>query len=98
MAAADASQSEIDRKLARLKQVQQSEQARRQQADLIQKEHKKQEQWNQVLENHEKQVIAANKPPTPPPKTVVPAKPKILQPVCILPMRGCVVKTTSRMC
>lgn len=80
MAAATESESETARKLARLRATQQSESIRMKEAELVEKEREKHEQWNKVLENHEKQVKAVTEPPKRAP-VLAPPKPKILQPV-----------------
>jgi len=81
MATATQSQSEAAQKLARLQANQQSEALRRKQSELADKERAKQEQWNKVLENHNKQVNQAVQAASPVKSTPAPAKPKILQPV-----------------
>jgi protein SPT2 len=78
MQTANESQSEAARRLARLRAAQESESARQKELDLAAKEREKQERWNKVLENHEKQL----KPEVQPKKAVAaPPKPKVLQPV-----------------
>jgi len=81
MAAADQNQAQAAQKLARLQANQQSEALRRKEAELAAKERAKQEQWNKVIENHEKQVKEANRQVSPVKAPASPVKPKILQPV-----------------
>jgi protein SPT2 len=78
MEAASDAQSEAARRLARLRETQRLEAARRQELDLAAKEREKQERWSKVLENHEKQAKVEKQPQKP---VAVPPKPKILQPV-----------------
>lgn len=79
MATAEQSQSETALKKARLKALQESAESRTKQAELEAKEREKQDRWNKVLENHEKDVhkSTVKEVKAAPP----PAKPKILQQV-----------------
>jgi hypothetical protein len=80
MAAASQSQSEAQKKLARLQSLQQSESQRQRQQDLAAKEREKQELQRKIVENAQR---AKDSPPVSAAAVVkkVPEKPKILQPV-----------------
>jgi protein SPT2 len=78
METASDAQSEAARRLARLRETQRLEAARRQELDLAAKEREKQERWSKALENHEKQAKVEKQPTKP---VAMPPKPKVLQPV-----------------
>jgi len=80
MATASQAQSEAALKKARLQALQESHESRTKQAELAAKEREKQERWNKVLENHDREVQRSTvketkTTPAPPPK------PKVLQQV-----------------
>ena len=81
MAAARQTDSQTAQKLARLQAHQKAESSRRKETELAEKERAKQETWNKVLDNHEKQVEAATLPKESKHAAVAPPVGKTLQPV-----------------